>query len=106
MPPVDPPRFRVQWPPLVQVTMFLPQFVGEKEGDDKQRNDQKNAQYQVLDHGGLRLQEHGFIVEHRTYPHGAHRRCDANWPSPLRLPGTVYLLHVNRYFAFSGKPAE
>jgi hypothetical protein len=58
MTPIDPPRFRMRWLPLVQVTMFLPQFVGEKERDDKQRNDQKSAQYQVLDHSGLRSQEH------------------------------------------------
>jgi hypothetical protein len=70
MPPVDPPRFRVQWLPLVQVAVFLPQFVGEKEGDNKQRNHQKNAQYQVLDHDGLRLQEHDLIVEHHTSPRG------------------------------------
>jgi hypothetical protein len=25
----------------------------------------------VLNHGSLRLQEHDFIVEHRTYPRGA-----------------------------------
>ena len=52
----------------MQMAMFLPQFVREKKRDDKQRNDQKSAQYQLLDHGGLRSLEHDFIVEHRTCP--------------------------------------
>jgi hypothetical protein len=34
--------------------VFLPQFVGEKKRDDQQRQDEKNAQYEVLEHGGLR----------------------------------------------------
>jgi hypothetical protein len=68
MPPVDPPRSDVQRPHVVKMAMFLPQFVGEKKRDDKQRNNQKDAQYQLLDHGGLRSQEHEFIVEHCPSP--------------------------------------
>ncbi|TCK97299.1 hypothetical protein B0G74_4006 [Paraburkholderia sp. BL9I2N2] len=73
MPPVDAARFHGHRTHVVQVPVFLPQFVGEKKCDDQQRNDQKDAQYQVLDHGGLRLQEHDFIVEHRAYPYRAAR---------------------------------
>ena len=72
MPPVT-TRLRGLKMQVMQMPMLLPQFVGEKKCDDQQRNDQKNAQYQVLDHGGLRLQEHDFIVEHRAYPYRAAR---------------------------------
>jgi hypothetical protein len=58
MPPVDPPRPCMHGPHVVEMAMFLPQFVGEKKRDNQQRNNQKNAQDNVLDHGGLRLQEH------------------------------------------------
>jgi hypothetical protein len=68
MPPIDPPMSQMRKPQIVQQAMFLPQFVREKKRDDKQRNDQKSAQYHLLDHGGLRSQEHDFIVEHRTCP--------------------------------------
>jgi hypothetical protein len=59
MAPVHTPVFRVRGTHVMQMPVFLPQFVGEKKGDDQQREDQKNAQYQVLDHGGLRSQKHG-----------------------------------------------
>jgi|1185.fasta_scaffold420652_2 hypothetical protein len=58
MTPVEPPRLRVHGSHVVQMPVFLPQFVGEKKRDDEERKDEKNAQYQVLDHGGLRLHEH------------------------------------------------
>jgi hypothetical protein len=67
MPPVDPTMSHTHGPHVMKMAMFLPQFVREKKGDDEQRNDQKNAQYQLLDHGGLRSQEHEFIVEHPMY---------------------------------------
>ncbi|MFM0645467.1 hypothetical protein PQR14_14155 [Paraburkholderia bryophila] len=89
MPPVDAPRFNVRGSHLVQMAVFLPQFVGEKKRDDKQRNHQKNAQNQVLDHGGLRSQEQDFIVEHRMCPNGVAPRintrqatCDNATPRP------------------------
>jgi hypothetical protein len=66
MPPVDPPMPQTRGPQVMKMAVFLPQFVREKKCDDEQRNDQKNAQYQLLDHGGLRSQEHDFIVEHPT----------------------------------------
>jgi hypothetical protein len=71
MTPVDPSLSQTYRPQVMEMAMFLPQFVREKKCDDEQRNHQKNAQYQVLDHGGLRSQEHGFIVEHRTCRAGA-----------------------------------
>lgn len=71
MPPVDTPRLDTRGSHFVKMPVFLPQFVGEKKRHDEQRNYQKNAQYQVLDHGGLRSQEHDFIVEHRAYPYRA-----------------------------------
>lgn len=71
MPPVDAARSRGHGPYVVQLPVFLPQFVREKKRDDQQRNYQKGAQYHSLDHGSLRSQEHDFIVEHRAYPHRA-----------------------------------
>jgi hypothetical protein len=68
MPPVDAPGSDARRPHFMQVAMFLPQFVREKKRDDKQRNDEKDAQYQVFDHGGLQSQEHVFIVGHRICP--------------------------------------
>ncbi|CAE6793291.1 hypothetical protein R69776_04862 [Paraburkholderia nemoris] len=52
MPPVT-ARLRGLEMQVMQMTMLLPQFVGEKKRDDEQRDDQKGAQYQVLDHGSL-----------------------------------------------------
>ncbi|MFM0732804.1 hypothetical protein PQQ52_20215 [Paraburkholderia sediminicola] len=43
MPPVDPMPFRRHGIHLVQMPVFLPQFVGEKKRDDKQRDNQKGA---------------------------------------------------------------
>lgn len=77
MPPVDAARLQLRGSHVVQKPVFLPQFVGEKKRNDEERNDQKDAQYQVLDHGGLRSQEHDFIVEHRAYPHRAAPRTIA-----------------------------
>ncbi|SIT42041.1 hypothetical protein BN2475_340064 [Paraburkholderia ribeironis] len=71
MPPVDTPMSQMHGLRIVELAVFLPQFVGEKKRDDEQRNDQESAQYQVFEHSGLRSQEHVFIVEHRTCPHRA-----------------------------------
>ena len=69
MPPIDPIRFDRRWAQIVaQMTMLLPQFVGEKKRDDNERDDKKSAQYEMLDHGDLRSQELIFIVEHRVFP--------------------------------------
>jgi hypothetical protein len=73
MPPIHPPMSQMPGPLVMQMAMFLPQFVREKKGDDKQRNDQKSAQYHLLDHGSLQSQEHDFIVEQRTCPYVARR---------------------------------
>jgi hypothetical protein len=85
MPPVVPTRWRVHGPHVMQMTVFLPQFVGEKKRDDEQRNHQKRAQYQLLDHGSLQAWEHQFIVEHRTCPY----RC-APLITRARSPGTTH----------------
>ncbi len=46
----------------MQMPVFLPQFVGEKKRDDQQRKDEKNAQYEILDHGGLRSHVPWFLL--------------------------------------------
>ena len=62
MTPVDATRSRLHGARVVQMPVFLPQFVGEKKRDDQQRQDEKNAQYEVLDHGGLRSHVAWFLL--------------------------------------------
>lgn len=88
MPPVHPPMPHTHGPHVMQVTMFLPQFVRKKKCDDEQRHDEEYAQYQLLDHGGLRSQEHNFIVEHRACRAEPKRAAASVWRSEASaLPG-------------------
>jgi len=62
MTPVESTRSRLHGARVVQMPVFLPQFVGEKKRDDQQRQDEKNAQYEVLEHGGLRSHVAWFLL--------------------------------------------
>ncbi|MFP3563774.1 hypothetical protein [Paraburkholderia sp. SIMBA_030] len=50
MPPVGTVRPYIHVSQLLLMPMLLPQFVGEKPRNNRERHDQKRAQYQLLDH--------------------------------------------------------
>ncbi|WP_211193362.1 hypothetical protein [Paraburkholderia sp. UYCP14C] len=97
MPPVDAPGSRWHWPSFVQVSMLLPQFVGEKKRDDQQRNDQKNPEYYVLVHDSLQVQEICFNCRAPLVPAW---QCDANRPWIQAAPDGA-LRHVRAALALS-----
>ncbi|CAB3711899.1 hypothetical protein LMG27174_04289 [Paraburkholderia rhynchosiae] len=107
MAPVVTPGFRMHGTHVVQMPVFLPQFVGEKKRDDKQRKDQENAQYQILDHGGLRSHKHGFYCRAPLVPVlAAIVRLTPTYKGERYLASFIFCIYTVIYLVLPSRPND